>query len=109
LGELWTLYGPLFLAMLLGMTAKGLVDYLDASGDTSTLWEHSRNAFVAVLVSPIVFLGFLTAGQFSTSTQTFLVLSLLAFQNGFFWQSVLKREGRRRSSGDKPAAAPTSP
>jgi hypothetical protein len=107
--ELRTLYGPLFLAMLLGMVAKTLVDYLDGSGDPDTLREHSRNGLVAMLVSPIVFLGFLTAGQFSTSTQTFLVLSLLAFQNGFFWQTVLKRDAGSKSSSDRRGATVSSP
>ena len=46
---------------------------------------------MAIVVSPIVFLGFITAGQFNSSSQTFLVLALFAFQNGFFWQTVLKR------------------
>jgi hypothetical protein len=93
LSDLGLLYWPLFVAMLLGMCAKAGVDLIDAS-DKSLLKEHLRNAIVAFLVSPIVFLGFLTAGQFSTSTQTFIVLWLLAFQNGFFWQTVLKRNVR---------------
>lgn len=90
LSEQLKLYGPLFVAMLIGMIAKGMVDWLDTS-DSAVLKMHLRNACVALFVSPIVFLGFLSAGQFSTSNQTFLVLCLLAFQNGFFWQTVLKR------------------
>ncbi len=90
--DLGVLYAPLFVAMLLGMIAKAFVDYLDASDTRHALKEQTRNGLVAVLVSPIVFLGFLTAGQFGSSKQTFLVLSLLAFQNGFFWQTVLKRD-----------------
>jgi hypothetical protein len=90
LSDLGELYWPLFVAMLLGMLAKAGVDWLDSS-DKSLMRQHLRNALVAILVSPIVFLGFLSAGQFSTSTQTFVVLFLLAFQNGFFWQTVLKR------------------
>ena len=102
--DLAVLYAPLFVAMLFGMIAKALVDYLDTFDTERTLREHFRNALIAVLVSPIVFLGFLTAGQFSTSTQTFLVLCLLAFQNGFFWQAVLKREGERKPIPVKPLA-----
>jgi hypothetical protein len=101
LSDLGELYWPLFVAMLLGMLAKAGVDWLDAA-DSSTMWQHLRNAVVAILVSPIVFLGFLSAGQFSTSTQTFVVLCLLAFQNGFFWQTVLKRNVR----GTQPNTAP---
>lgn len=93
LSDLGELYWPLFAAMLLGMLAKAGVDWLDAS-DKAMMWQHLRNAVISILVSPIVFLGFLSAGQFSTSTQTFVVLCLLAFQNGFFWQTVLKRNVR---------------
>jgi len=93
LSDLGQLYWPLFVAMVLGMVAKAMVDLLDSS-DTGMMRLHAKNAVVSILVSPIVFLGFLTAGQFSTSTQTFLVLCLLAFQNGFFWQTVLKRTAR---------------
>lgn len=91
LGDLTVLYGPLFIAMLLGMIAKTAVDCLDAPNRKGALIEHIRNGSIAVLVSPIVFLGFLQAGEFGASTQAFLVLWLLAFQNGFFWQTVLKR------------------
>ena len=101
LSDLGELYWPLFVAMLLGMLAKAGVDCLDAT-DTTVIWQHVRNAAVALLVSPIVFLGFLSAGQFSASTQTFIVLCLLAFQNGFFWQTVLKRNVR----GTEPNAMP---
>lgn len=101
--DLGVLYAPLFVAMLFGMLAKAFVDYLDAVDTRHALKEQTRNGLVAVLVSPIVFLGFLTAGQFGSSKQTFLVLSLLAFQNGFFWQTILKRD--RPSAGARAAAA----
>ena len=90
IGELVVLYGPLFLAMVLGMLAKATVDWLDEP-NISAIAPHLRSGLIAVLVSPIVFLGFLNAGQFSVTTQAYLVLMLLAFQNGFFWQTVLKR------------------
>lgn len=92
--DLFSLYLPLFVAMVLGMGAKVLVDLLD-SWDKGLAWAHLRNGVVAILVSPIVFLGMLSAGQFSVGAQTFIVLALLAFQNGFFWQTVLKRESDR--------------
>lgn len=106
LSDLGELYWPLFVAMLLGMLAKAGVDCLDAA-DSSVMWQHMRNTFVAFLVSPIVFLGFLSAGQFSTSTQTFVVLCLLAFQNGFFWQTVLKRNVRGTESNAAPKSSGT--
>ena len=94
--SLFELYLPLFYAMLLGMAAKVVVDMLDA-WDKGLLWAHLRNGIVAILVSPIVFLGLMSAGQFS-GKQQFVVLVLLAFQNGFFWQTVLKRESDRSTS-----------
>lgn len=103
LDDLFTLYAPLFIAMLFGMIAKATVDWLDAS-DNSVLQQHVRNAFTAFLVSPIVFLGFLNAGQFSTTRQTFIILCLLAFQNGFFWQTVLKKDSPRVAPNAVPAA-----
>jgi hypothetical protein len=102
LDDLFTLYAPLFIAMLFGMIAKATADWLDAS-DNSVLRQHVRNALTAFLVSPIVFLGFLSAGEFSTSRQTFIVLCLLAFQNGFFWQTVLKKDSPRTELNGVPA------
>jgi hypothetical protein len=94
-GDLATLYGPLFAALLLGIAAKVGVDCLDDWNNVALrrdkTRDHVRNGLIAILVSPIVFLGFLNAGQFPTAKQTFMVLALLAFQNGFFWQTVLKK------------------
>ncbi|HEY7379494.1 MAG TPA: hypothetical protein VH542_12480 [Steroidobacteraceae bacterium] len=96
--DLGALYGPLFIAMLVGMIIKVAVDLVDTWGeprrDDTRLRGHLRNGAIAILVSPIVFLGFLNAGDFSGARQTFLVLALLAFQNGFFWQTVLKKGER---------------
>jgi hypothetical protein len=108
LSGLGELYWPLFVAMLLGMLAKAGVDWLDAA-DNAMMWQHLRNALVSILVSPLVFLGFLSAGQFSASAQTFLVLCLLAFQNGFFWQTVLKRNVRGTQTNAEPEAAGSRP
>lgn len=90
LGDQLTAYGPLFVLMLAGMLAKAFFDYLDGAA-SGTLKAHLRHAASGILISPIVFLGFLSAGQFSGTSRTFLVLALFAFQNGFFWQTVLSR------------------
>lgn len=93
--DLCTLYGPLFLALVLGILAKVGVDCLDDWNNLTVrnhmLRGHVRNGLIALLVSPIVFLSFLSTGQFPAAKQTFLILALLAFQNGFFWQTVLKK------------------
>jgi len=101
IGDLSVLYGPLFIVMVLGMLAKAVVDWLDEPS-RSSLVLHVRSGMIAILVSPIVFLGFLNAGQFSVSTQAYVVLMLLAFQNGFFWQTVLKRSEPGKNAPDKP-------
>ena len=106
-GDLLKLYAPFFVAMLIGMVAKTIVDYLDA-WDKTAIWVHLRNGMTSVLVSPIVFLGFLTAGQFGTSKQTFIVLSLLAFQNGFFWQTILRKDQRSRSGAPSDSSVGTA-
>jgi hypothetical protein len=97
--DLATLYGPLFAALLLGILAKVGVDCLDDWSNVTVrrdkMRDHMRNGLIAILVSPIVFLGFLNAGQFPTAKQTFMVLALLAFQNGFFWQTVLKKSPQK--------------
>jgi hypothetical protein len=90
LGMQLILYWPLFVAMLFGMIAKAAVDLVEEWNKELVVW-HLRNGLVAILVSPIVFLGFLNAGNFNLSQQTFLVLLMLAFQNGFFWQTILKK------------------
>lgn len=52
--------------------------------------------------SPIVFLGFMDAGKFDSSQhQTFFVLLMLSFQNGFFWQTILKGELRVTQNADQ--------
>ncbi len=90
--------------MVLGMLAKAIFDALD---EHKPSWlEHLRHGAMAIVVSPMVFLGFITAGQFSGNSQTFLVLALFAFQNGFFWQTVLTRNGPvKGKSPETPAAA----
>jgi hypothetical protein len=93
LSEQMGLYWPLFIAMLFGMVAKAAVDLVE-EWNKALVVRHLRNGFVAFLVSPIVFLGFLNAGKFDGSQQTFLVLLMLSFQNGFFWQTILKGELR---------------
>ena len=54
LDDLFTLYAPLFIAMLFGMIAKATNDCLDAS-DNALLRQHIRNAFTAFRSFPIGF------------------------------------------------------
>lgn len=50
----------------------------------------SRRAWVAAFVSPIVFYGLYAASRHQPDTVEAL---LLAYQNGFFWETVLSRAG----------------
>jgi hypothetical protein len=107
LGDQALLYGPLFIAMILGMLAKAIFDALDEHRPS---WrDHLRHGAMAIVVSPMVFLGFITAGQFSGNSQTFLVLALFAFQNGFFWQTVLTRNGPVKDKAPETHATASAP
>lgn len=46
--------------------------------------------FIAFCVSPVVLYGVLAAAN---SSETGVLTILAAFQNGFFWEQVLKRQG----------------
>ena len=79
-GEKWICY---FFLTVLGILFK-------------SIWESSsiRAVFAfknlkPVLIAPIVFYGvYATVNTLSDS----ILASLIAFQNGFFWQSILKSE-----------------
>jgi hypothetical protein len=77
-----------FLAMVVGMAAKSVVDLLD-SWSTAELRAEIRKAIIPLFVSPIVYLSLIKSADFNiTSNREFLTLMFLAFQNGFFWQTV---------------------
>jgi hypothetical protein len=93
-----------FFAMLLGMAVKGLFDHLGEGIHARTYFLDTAKAF---LVSPIVFLGFATGGDFSFTTGLGLFVYLcMSFQNGFFWQTVLTRAGIPASAPGRTGSAP---
>jgi hypothetical protein len=58
------------------------------------------NSFVALCISPVVFYGVLVAaGEQQTDTLSWLA----AFQNGFFWEQVLKAQGAQVGISRKPS------
>lgn len=86
--SLWPIYILMFFAVCIGMAAKALFDWLQQNGAIDQ--NYKRETLKAWLVSPIVFTGVLQAGDFSLETATkFALLLCWAFQNGFFWQTVL--------------------
>ncbi|MEW6607596.1 MAG: hypothetical protein AB1414_09095 [bacterium] len=76
----------LYLLMLIGMAAKY---FFDAIGEEGKKIEFNKwQLFRPMLVSPIVFL--VVYGSIGENTPL-LVNLIFAFQNGFFWQTVLNR------------------
>ncbi len=74
----------LFLLMLAGMMAKGLYDGL---GQKENAPFDKRRILRPLLVSPIVFgTVYGGIGEYAASS---MLLWIFAFQNGFFWQTVL--------------------
>jgi ABC-type Na+ efflux pump permease subunit len=71
----------MFLAMLAGVAAKYFWEHgFEAQLDTNALWRP-------MLVTPIIFLPVYVAAAKSPRG---LVPILVAFQNGFFWQTVIE-------------------
>ena len=93
-----------FVSILLGMAMKGLFDHLsDESLKAKGYWRDTIKAFI---VSPIVFLGFATGGNFQlTSGLSLFVFLCMSFQNGFFWQTILAKAGPTVPQPAKSSAA----
>jgi hypothetical protein len=89
----------LYLSMLSGMAANSAYEHL---GPHATPGTHPQwgTLLAPALVSPIVFLPL--AASFDASSSTIgtghraphLMLLLVAFQNGFFWQDFFRRRTR---------------
>jgi len=78
----------LLLALVAGILAQTLVDLLDARSAV-TVKGASKRLIKPLLFSPIVFLAFMETAELNVGTdKQLLILSLLAFQAGFFWQNV---------------------
>ena len=88
--ELW-LWLYLALALIAGICGQTVVDIMSASGSLP-LREIGRRTLTALIYAPIVFLAFIQTAQFDIATNKQLVIIvLLAFQAGFFWQKVFER------------------
>jgi hypothetical protein len=75
----------LYFVMLVGMAAKYLFDAIDK---TNKIEFKKWQLFKPMLISPIVF-G-VVYGSIGENTPLLMNL-IFAFQNGFFWQTVLNR------------------
>jgi hypothetical protein len=86
------LYVLSFLAVVLGIFGKVAYDELDTGPEVSARhYFNARKCFKAMLIAPVIYLGFLFVVDFSTpgELKTIMVAMCLAFQNGFFWQTTL--------------------
>jgi len=86
-----------FLAMVLGMMAKELFDR--AMGTRLRLKSFLRRLLPALVISPVVFSAMLQANIPIPDNKGLAALLAWAFQNGFFWQTLVKtvpakKEGR---------------
>ena len=82
-------YGISFVAIVIGMVAKTLVDIFGSS-EPAKPGRLIRSTMVPLLVSPMVFLGFMQSASLTVrGISGFIVLLCLAFQSGFFWQTVM--------------------
>lgn len=87
-GSWWTSVAY-FIAMVVGMMAQAVWHAIDkkTAGKPPVFdkWEFVKPA----LVAPIVFI---TVYNNVTQTQITVVMLLFSFQNGFFWQTVLRKQ-----------------
>ena len=87
-------YGWLFVCMVLGMLGKVAFDMLTKPGKFD--WKaRARAGILPFIVSPMVFLSIMKAGDATAavSITSFIAVSCIAFQNGFFWHTIFDRSG----------------
>src|SRR5262245_42183519 len=100
-----------FFAMVLGMMAKELFDR--AMGTRLKMKSYLRRLLPALVISPVVFSAMLQANIPIPDNKGLAALLAWAFQNGFFWQSLVKpipaqKERVSRSHTPK-GASPSAP
>lgn len=92
--DLYRFYVWLFGFMILGMMGKIMFDMLIETGKIE--WKaRARAGILPLIVSPIVFLGIMNAADSNAAAtvSSFIALCCSAFQNGFFWHTILDRGG----------------
>ena len=86
-----------FVVIIVGMIAKVVFDQIDKASalELRELLDW-RKCIKALIVSPLVFGTFLAIANFENLDQTQVIVILLsAFQNGFFWQTVLSTGAKK--------------
>ena len=86
------LYLCMFILILSGMFAKLVFDEIDSLEELSIRnCLKMKKCIKAIIVAPLVFLAFLKTADFTSNAEIIglIVIACIAFQNGFFWQTVL--------------------
>jgi hypothetical protein len=79
--------------MVAGMIAKALFDLSRKRRMWLGAKAFSVRLIPSLVVSPMVFLGFIKTAEISIAGDlSILILFLFAFQNGFFWEDVLSMD-----------------
>lgn len=106
----WPEMALLVAVMLAGLVAGHLFEQMkQASGTVSITAElrnmtHNARFWMALLIGPIVFMSIYIAIKDRPHT---LADYLLAFQNGFWWETVLTlNQGEPQGASSSPAATP---
>ena len=89
--NIWLLLLLAFIFIILGMIGKVVYDEVDNEQPLS--FKNTvklRKCIKALVVAPIVYGAFLIVGEFDFENEIAIIIFLcLAFQNGFFWQTVI--------------------
>jgi hypothetical protein len=88
---IWVMLFGAFIFVIFGMIGKVTYDQLDKGQSLSLKTVlNLRKCMKALIVAPIVFGFFLRTGKFYFENEmAVLIFFAMAFQNGFFWQTVL--------------------
>lgn len=84
------------IAMLAGIAAKAVWDYENKYHKVGVNWLQVN---LALLVAPVVYVGVNNALQSSAKEPVSLSRLALAFQNGFFWQTVFSTLNEANGAG----------
>jgi hypothetical protein len=80
------LYGSAFIVMVIGMIAKVTFDILNSKEKSP--WRL-KDFLLPIMVSPLVYYSLFQIVNVQVTQTGFIGMLLLAFQNGFFWQSTM--------------------
>jgi hypothetical protein len=89
--NMWMMLFGAFVFVVLGMIGKVAYDEVDKGQSLS--WQSVFNltkCIKALIAAPMAFAAFLVVGNFAFKNEVAVVIFFcMAFQNGFFWQTVI--------------------